>query len=293
MKKAETETFININKRKSSFDTHGCFWKWWNQKFRCQQIISRVIESFYFSAFVIFLVVVDTALVITEILLDSFKIHYECKHSEQRSSNFHNKIKKENVEMAMEIAHFASIAILSFFVIELTIRIFARGRDFWNIRRRKMEYFDAIIVITSLIIDLWSLHIEKKLLGEQLILILALRLWRFVRIISSVTETTLHRQSRHKERLNHQYFLAIHRLIELLGHKTTQAGNISTENLNFVLEHFRMIDTQCKSSLAALDENEELTSSAVVTKFLEEITGIEKQNSSQSISAMFAKEPHV
>ncbi|UJR35136.1 hypothetical protein I4U23_027907 [Adineta vaga] len=291
--KAEKDTFMTENKKKSSLASHGCYWKWWNQKFRSQKLISHLIESFYFHALVIFLVIVDTALVITEIILDSLKYQYECQIHIHHVSNHRNELMKERLELAMEIAHFASIAILSFFVIELTIRIFARGREFWNIRRRKMEYFDAIIVITSLIIDLWSLRGENKLLGEQLIFVLAFRLWRFIRIISSVTEATLHRQRKHKERLNHQYLLVIRRLIELLVHKTTHTENYDTDNLDSLLEHFRMIDEQCQSSFEALDQNQELTCSSIITQFLEEINGLEQKNKSSVISAMFAKSSEV
>ena len=92
---------------------------------------------------------------------------------------------KERIEVAMEIVHFISIGILTFFVIELLVRVYASGKEFWNVYRKKMEYFDAFIVITSLIIDLVILSGEKKTLGEKLLLILSFRLWRFVRIISS------------------------------------------------------------------------------------------------------------
>jgi hypothetical protein len=91
----------------------------------------------------------------------------------------------EHIEIGMEIAHYSSIAILTFFVIELIVKIYALGREFYNIRKRKMEYFDAFIVITSFSIDVYFLHGEENILGEKLLLILTFRLWRFIRIISS------------------------------------------------------------------------------------------------------------
>ncbi|UJR35134.1 hypothetical protein I4U23_027905 [Adineta vaga] len=289
----EIDTFLDEKKQIISSKPRKYHAKWWYQEYNSQEIISNIIESYNFRAVVIFLVVIDTSLVVTEILLDSFKIHYECEHYDQHPLNLRNKIKKERVEYAMEIVHFTSIIILSFFFIELIIRIYACGREFWNIRRRKMEYFDAFIVIVSLIIDLWLLHGEKILLGEQLILILALRLWRFVRIISSVAESIRHGQRKHKERLNHQYLFAVRRLIELLLYKTTYAEKNQDKDFDSLLEQFRMVDEQCKSSLEALDQNQELTSSRVVAQFVEQIQGIENKNNPSVISAMFTKEPQL
>lgn len=176
--KTETNSFLPDTTRNS---TRKCYIKWWNQEFPIQEHICGFIESFYFRAIVIFLVIADTALVITEIMLDSIKIHYECENGHHKIS----KKKEHNIELAMEIAHFVSIGILTFFFIELIIRIYASGKEFWNYRRKKMEYFDAFIVITSLIIDIYFLRNEKQVLGNQLLIIFSFRLWRFVRIISS------------------------------------------------------------------------------------------------------------
>jgi hypothetical protein len=180
--KSENDRFLN-NERPESSGT--CCSTWWDEGFDHQETISRVIESFQFRVLVILLVIVDTALIIAEIMLDSFKIHHECEMKSHHPSKHLEKVEHERIEIFMEIAHFASIAILTFFVIELIIRIYASGRDFWNIRKRKMEYFDAFIVITSLIIDLYFLRVGKEILGEELLLLFSFRLWRFVRIVSS------------------------------------------------------------------------------------------------------------
>ena len=133
-----------------------------------------------FRALVIFLVVLDTGLIISEIMLDHLKIHYRCERQIHHTDRVIRRI-----DLAMEIAYYASIGILVFFVVELVIKIYASGREFWNIHRKKMEYFDAFIVITSLIISLYFGHGEKKVHSEELLLIFSFRLWRFVRIVSS------------------------------------------------------------------------------------------------------------
>lgn len=163
-----------------------CCSKWWNRRFRHQHVICRVLESMLFRALVIFLVVADTALIIAEIMLDYFKLHYKC----ERPGEAHDHT-REHIDLAMEIAHFASIGILVFFIVELIVKIYAFAEEFWNYRRKKMEYFDAVIVISSLIIDLYFLEKGKKVLGEELLVIFAVRLWRFVRIVSSTSNTFL------------------------------------------------------------------------------------------------------
>jgi hypothetical protein len=179
--KAENDSFLTNKEKPSPSNSNTCFSKWWNQEYYPQKPICGIIHTVVFRGLVIFLVIADTSLVIAEIMLDSFKIHDEC----DKKPTHHSKASKERVELAMEIAHYSSIGILMFFAMELLVKIYAFGKDFWNIRRKKMEYFDAFIVITSLIIDLWLLHIEEKILGRKLLLLFSFRLWRFVRIISS------------------------------------------------------------------------------------------------------------
>jgi len=178
-----TENFSSKSKRSKK--------TWWNQDYRSQKVICGIIESFYFRALIIFLVILDTALVIAEIILDSFKIHYECENKSHHPPRHHNEIMIKRLEIAMEFAHYASIAILLLFVIELFVKIYAFGREFWNIRRKKMEYFDAFIVITSLAIDLATLRSEEKFLEKKLLVILCIRLWRFIRIISSKLQNSM------------------------------------------------------------------------------------------------------
>ena len=133
-----------------------------------------------FRALVIFLVVLDTALLIAEIMLEYFKLHYQCT-----KTNHQNEVLLERIHLTMEIAHFFSIGILVFFVLELILKIYLAGKYYWNLKKMKMEYFDAVIVIVSLALDLYFLSSGKRVLGEELFVIFSLRLWRFVRIISS------------------------------------------------------------------------------------------------------------
>jgi hypothetical protein len=187
VRKTENDKFLTDERRNSSSNSTKCYSKWWNQGFQHQNKILEITESKYFHVLVILLVVIDTILIIAELMLDSFKVHHECKINHKMSKE-ERHIMIHRIELAMEIAHFASIGILIFFTIELIIKIYACGKEFWNIRKKKMEYFDAFIVITSLIIDIYFLQGEKQIIGEELILLFAFRLWRFVRIINSKSQ---------------------------------------------------------------------------------------------------------
>jgi deoxyhypusine synthase len=59
--------------------------------------------------------------------------------------------------------------------------------------------------------------------------------------------------------------------------------------MNSLLEHFRMIDNQLKSSLDSLTENHELTASELVVQFLEELN----KNHDSVISALFTRSSEV
>ncbi|CAF0774739.1 unnamed protein product [Rotaria sordida] len=285
MDKKEADKFVINEKVNKSSSTNRCHSKWWNQSYHHQQVICQIIESFNFRALIIFLVILDILFLIAEIMLESFKIQNECKIYIHHSAEHYYEIIKERVEFFMEILHYASITILSFFLIELLFRIYASGKEFWNIRRKKMEYFDAFIVITSLIIDLYFLFKEEKILSKR-ILIFSIRLWRFVRIISSVAENVRNRQKKHKRRLNKQYLNTIHRLVDLLVHKTNYVEN-NKEYLNSILEHFHIIDAQCQSSFDILEQNRELTTSKGIQEFTNKLNELDNKSENPITSTIF------
>jgi len=173
----ETDTFLHENQAEDI--RQSCPSKWWNQKFHSQEVICRITESWPFRVFIILLVIIDTALIIVELMLDSLKREYECERVGHHKKIIHR------IESIVGIIHFVSIGILVFFVFELIARIYANGREFWNFRRKKMEYLDAFIVITSLMVDFYCLHNEQRLAKHHLLIFFSIRLWRFVRIVSS------------------------------------------------------------------------------------------------------------
>ncbi|CAF1224662.1 unnamed protein product [Rotaria magnacalcarata] len=230
----------------------------WDRGYRHQRVICGIIQSFYFRVLIIFLVIFDISLLIAEIMLDTLKMQYECKLHVNQSSHHSYEITKEHAELATETTHYSSIVILSFFLIEVLVRICARGKEFWNSRRNKIEYLDAFII------DLYSLQYEKKILSKKL-LIFSFRLWRFVKIINSVAEGVHDGNIKHKRR---EYF-------------------------NSILSYFRLIDDKYKSSLNRLEKNHELSSSTIVTQFIKESNEFEDRNDDEMNSKLFVKSSEV
>lgn len=112
---------------------------------------------------IITLVVVDMIIVIAELLIDlkAVEVHHESH--------------------APHILHYISIAILSIFMIELFVKIYAMGLTFF---KHKMEVFDGIVVTVSFALDIAFSGKEGAVDGLGLIVLL--RLWRVTRIVNGI-----------------------------------------------------------------------------------------------------------
>lgn len=112
---------------------------------------------------IITLVVVDMIIVIAELLIDlkAVEVHHESH--------------------APQILHYISIAILSIFMIELFVKIYAMGLTFF---KHKMEIFDGIVVTVSFALDIAFSGKEGAVDGIGLIVLL--RLWRVTRIVNGI-----------------------------------------------------------------------------------------------------------
>ncbi|XP_069138159.1 voltage-gated hydrogen channel 1-like [Argopecten irradians] len=89
--------------------------------------------------------------------------------------------KKEKVEHGL---HYTGLAILSIFVIEITLKIIADGSAFF---KNKLEVFDGAVVLISFVLDisLSVAHVDD-IVRDAVILMILLRLWRFFKLIVSV-----------------------------------------------------------------------------------------------------------
>ncbi|KAL3857163.1 hypothetical protein ACJMK2_011879 [Sinanodonta woodiana] len=123
--------------------------------------VKSIIHSHKFQIIIICFVVLDCLLVIAELLFD-LKIIHTSEHSE-----------------VPHILHYASIGILSLFIIELIVKLYAVRLEFFH---HKIEIFDAVIIIVSFALDI----VYRNTIGPEsgTGLLIVLRLWRVVRIIN-------------------------------------------------------------------------------------------------------------
>ena len=154
--------------------------RWWNVRYKCQQGIGRFVERPIFHIVIIVLVLIDCLLVMGELMLDYIKLNKPCGSKTLNHTSGHVEEKEHHrIEVAVEILHFSSLALLALFLIEVLVKVYAFGRHWWNFYEKKMEWLDAIIVIVSFAIDLASMH-KSNIFTEMSLLFISLRLWRLV-----------------------------------------------------------------------------------------------------------------
>ncbi|GFS62563.1 voltage-gated hydrogen channel 1 [Nephila pilipes] len=124
----------------------------------CRERLQHMFESHKFQVGVVALVLIDCVVVIAELIL-------EAKHDQLGNG------------LIPHILHYMSIGILSLFLVEIVVKIFAFGADFFH---HKLEVFDAFVIVLSFALDVafWE--------QEGIDLIIVLRLWRVARILNGV-----------------------------------------------------------------------------------------------------------
>lgn len=156
----------------------SCFSHWWNWKYAHQRFIAHHVEKTAFHVVIIILVLLDCVLVVGELLLDFILLNEQCERK-NKTEDAHSDHKHSALELSIEILHIGSILLLGFFVFEVTVKIYAFGKKWWNIREKKMEWVDALIVIVSFVVDLYFQK-NPNVIGEISLLFISFRLWRIV-----------------------------------------------------------------------------------------------------------------
>ncbi|XP_055950317.1 voltage-gated hydrogen channel 1-like [Argiope bruennichi] len=135
----------------------------------CREKLCKLFESHKFQIGVIALVLIDCIIVVAELIL-------EAKHHELDDKTIPH------------VLHYLSIVILSVFIVEIVMKMFAFRAEFF---RHKLEVFDAFVVFLSFALDIsfWE--------QEEINLIIVLRLWRVARILNGVL-ISVKTQSEHK-----------------------------------------------------------------------------------------------
>ena len=124
--------------------------------------LKHMFHSNKFQILIICLVILDCLLVVTELLLDLEVFPEEAGHS-----------------VAPHVLHYASISILSLFMLELIIRLCVFRLEFFI---HKLEVFDGVIVIVSFVLDIVFRNNDGPESGAGLLVVL--RLWRVTRILN-------------------------------------------------------------------------------------------------------------
>lgn len=167
-----------------------------SQGFREQ--LAHLIHSRKAQILVVVLVLLDCVCVLGELLIDLKVFEDEAKvnlNNTHPKNDAHKETSHESAAaveeeekasiIAAEVLHYFSIAILSIFLVELGIKLFAMGKSFF---KHKMEVVDAVIIIVSFALDI--AFIGKEGLSSGLGLLVVFRLWRFGRIFNGMSLPT-------------------------------------------------------------------------------------------------------
>ncbi|XP_027713180.1 voltage-gated hydrogen channel 1-like isoform X2 [Vombatus ursinus] len=124
-------------------------------------VLRRHFISNRFQVFIVSLVVMDAMLVLVELMLD-FKI-----------------IQPDKDNHAGKVFHCLSIAILTFFMIEIVVKLYVFHKEFFS---HKCEILDVVVVIVSFALDIAVLFCGHEF--DAFGLLILLRLWRVARIMN-------------------------------------------------------------------------------------------------------------
>uniref|UniRef100_A0A8C7ZSK3 Voltage-gated hydrogen channel 1 n=1 Tax=Oryzias sinensis TaxID=183150 RepID=A0A8C7ZSK3_9TELE len=130
-----------------------------------REALKRLYVSERFQVAVVVLVILDACFVLAELLIDL------------------SVIKLDHGHIAPEVFHYLSLAVLTFFMMELAGKLFAFRLEFFH---HKFEMFDGLVVVVSFILDIVFIFHEDAFDGMGLLILL--RLWRVARIINDSGE---------------------------------------------------------------------------------------------------------
>ncbi|XP_041347946.1 voltage-gated hydrogen channel 1-like isoform X2 [Gigantopelta aegis] len=185
-----------------------------------RECVNHAIHTNKFQIGVIILVILDCLLVIVELLLD-LRVFELPDH--------------EN-HIAPKIIHYCSIAILSVFMVEIMVRMYALRLEFF---KHKLEMFDSAVVIVSFVLDIVYRNQEGAANGVGLLIVL--RLWRVTRILNGIV-LSVKRQAEKRLLREHRLRLACEQeLAKFREYCTGQEHEIETlkellrkNNIDFV-----------------------------------------------------------
>lgn len=235
----------------------GCLAKWWHQKYSHQKSLENFLEHPFFHLFIIVLVIVECAAVVIEILFHNLKNQYQCNTPRYAFDQYnHNRIHR--LEHIMHICHYLSISILSVFIFELLLKLYAYGYHYWNCKENhKLDYFDAFLAIFSYTIEIYFIFADKdSILAHSAVLIVVLRLWHLLRIANAVArcfqtgkEFKAHRRERRLSKASEALLVptSIQAVLDLMQEKTECLRRDITVEQSLV-DRFEQIDQKLQDA---------------------------------------------
>ncbi|XP_075942913.1 voltage-gated hydrogen channel 1 isoform X3 [Anarhichas minor] len=157
--------------------------------------LQRLYGSERFQVLVVCLVILDAIFVLAELLIDLSVIQLEHGH------------------LAPEVFHYLSLALLTFFMVELVGKLYAYRLEFFQ---HKFEVFDGAVVVVSFVLDIVFIFHEDAFDGMGLLILL--RLWRVARIINGIMVSVKTRADQRIHKLKESYDHLVQRVTELQEH---------------------------------------------------------------------------
>ncbi|XP_077589035.1 voltage-gated hydrogen channel 1 [Stigmatopora nigra] len=157
--------------------------------------LKRLYCSSHFQVSVVCLVILDAIFVLAELLIDLSIIRLEHGH------------------VAPEVFHYLSLALLTFFMVEIAGKLFAFRLQFFQ---HKFEVFDALVVMLSFVLDILFLFHDDVFDGMGLLILL--RLWRVARIINGILVSVKTRTEQKIHKLKGSYDHLVQKATQLQQH---------------------------------------------------------------------------
>ncbi|KAM4625515.1 voltage-gated hydrogen channel 1 isoform 1-T2 [Polymixia lowei] len=154
--------------------------------------LQRLYSSGRFQVVVVSLVILDAIFVLAEVLIDL------------------SIIKLEHGHLAPQVFHYLSLALLTFFMVELAGKLFAYRLEFFQ---HKFEVFDGLVVVVSFVLDTVFVYNEDSFDGMGFLILL--RLWRVARIINGILVSVKTRADHKLHKLKESYDHLVQRVTEL------------------------------------------------------------------------------
>ncbi|XP_070769678.1 voltage-gated hydrogen channel 1 isoform X2 [Enoplosus armatus] len=157
-----------------------------------RESLQRLYSSDRFQVLVVCLVILDAIFVLAELLIDLAVIKLEHGH------------------IAPEVFHYLSLALLTFFMVELAGKLFAYRLEFFQ---HTFEVFDGFVVVISFMLDIIFIFHEDAFDGMGLLILL--RLWRVARIINGILVSVKTRAHQKIHKLKDSYDHLVERVTQL------------------------------------------------------------------------------